>query len=87
MGDWVYVAVLGLIVGSTLLIPVYRWLGLLTNTVFWVGMVAGYLSMKDTGEPLGNGWSTLVFLLFMTGLAIHFFLWFMRSINRSEHNS
>lgn len=87
MSDWVYVAALGLIVGCTLLIPVHRWLGVLTNMVFWVGIAAGYLSMEEAGEPLGMGWSNLVFLLTMTGMAIHFFLWFMRSINQSELKS
>lgn len=87
MGDWVYVAALGLIVGSTMLIPFHRWLGFLTNAIFWAGIGGGYLSMEEAGEPLGMGWSNLVFILTMTGLAIHFFLWFMRSINRSESNS
>lgn len=87
MGDWFYIAASGLIVGSTLLIPVHRWLGLLTNTVFWVGIIAGYLSIQAKAEPLGYGWSALVYVLTMTGLAIHVFLWFMRRINRSESNS
>lgn len=87
MSDWVYVAVLGLMISATLLIPIHRWLGLLTNTVFWVGIIAGYLSMESAGAPLGMGWSTLVFLLTMTGVAIHLFLWFMRGINQSESKS
>jgi ABC-type multidrug transport system permease subunit len=87
MSEWIYVVLLGLLIGSTLFIPVYRWLALLTNVVFYIGMLAGYLTMHSTGVPLGYGWSTLVFILVSTGISVHVFAWFMSGINRSNSSS
>lgn len=87
MSDWVYIVLLGSLVGSTLFIPAHRWLAVLTNMIFYAGVVAGYLTMTSTGDPLGYGWTTLLFVLVSTGISVHVFAWFMGGINRSKSDS
>ena len=87
LNDWVYTMLLASLVGSTFLIPVHRWLAVMTNAMLYVGLLAGFLNMKGGSESLGYGWSTLVFVLVATGLSVHLFAWFMGGINRSNAGS
>lgn len=86
MSDWLYVVILGCLVVATLFIPVYRWLALIANVVFFIGLSTAFLMWKSTGDILGGGWSTLLVLMIPAAITVHLFMWFMSRIQQKKNS-